>query len=213
MKWSEEVWSEAEHIYRSILELPFVRELSEGTLSRERFIYYIGQDSLYIENYSRVLAHIASRLTRRDHVEEFLKFASDGIMVERLLHESFLDGTVPYIDPAPTTLLYTSFESSMALRPVEVEAASILPCFGVYQKVGEDILARSREDNPYSRWIATYADESFAAATRRATEICDELAEDATPAVRQQMTRAFITSTKMEWMFWDSAYNLEKWKI
>jgi len=49
--------------------------------------------------------------------------------------------------------------------------------------------------------------------TTRAIEILDELAEAASPAVRAQMTEAFVNATRMEWMFWDSAYKMEKWPI
>ena len=111
MKWSEEAWSKVEYIYRSILDLPFVKELSSGTLSKERFLFYICQDSIFIENYSKILAHIASRLPRKEHMEDFLRFASDGILVERLLHKSYLSEKAISIAPTPSTLLYTSYES------------------------------------------------------------------------------------------------------
>ncbi|MDE6276885.1 MAG: TenA family protein [Muribaculaceae bacterium] len=213
MKWSESAWAEARHIYHAILELPFVKELADGSLSEDRFLFYIRQDSLYIENYTRVLAHIASRLPRREHIEAFLNFASEGIVVEKALHQSYLgEGHAPATS-SPTTLLYTSFESSLALGPVEVEAAAILPCFWVYQRVGEVILRCCSRPNPYSGWIDTYADPSFGAATQRAIEICDQLAAEAAPYIRARMTDAFLTATKMEWMFWHSAYNLENWKI
>lgn len=213
MKWSDHAWREVADVYNAILEHPFVSELSAGTLSKERFLFYINQDSIYIENYSRVLAHIASRLPGRKQTEDFIRFASDGIAVEKLLHESYLAGSSVDSAPTPTTLLYNSFESSKALAPVEVEAACILPCFVVYLNVGRVISERSVAGNPYSHWIETYADETFAASTARAIEICDELAAKTTPEIREQMTRAFVMSARMEWMFWDSAYNLEKWKI
>lgn len=212
MKWSEEAWRQAMPVYRRILGLPFVGELADGSLSRERFLFYLSQDAIYIENYSRVLAHIASRLPRQQQCADFLRFAADGIAVEQALHASYLNGITPAV-ATPTCLLYSSYESSLATAPVEVEAAAILPCFQVYQAVGEDILARATPDNPYYRWISTYGDEAFAASTLRAIEICDELAEAATPGLRRAMSEAFLTSTRMEWMFWDSAYNLEKWKI
>ena len=213
MNWSDIAWREAEPIYRAILDLPFVRELAAGTLCKERFLFYIMQDSIYIENYSRVLAHIASRLPDRKQTEDFIRFASDGIMVEKLLHKSYLSDSPAVAQPTPTTLLYNSYESSKSSGSVEIEAAAILPCFWVYRKVGEEIMKHSAPGNPYSQWIETYADESFARSTLRAIEICDELAENTTPKIREQMTRTFVMSTRMEWMFWDSAYNLEKWKI
>ncbi|MDE6650664.1 MAG: thiaminase II, partial [Muribaculaceae bacterium] len=99
MKWSEEVLKEVEGIYEDILRLPFVKELTAGTLSKERFLFYIKQDSYYIENYSRVLSHIASRLPEKEWREEFLRFALDGILVENALHASFTEISSSKIDP------------------------------------------------------------------------------------------------------------------
>lgn len=213
-KWSEEVWELAAPIYEKILRLPFVEELAAGTLSRERFIFYIKQDSIYVENYARVLAHVASRLPKMSQTEDFLKYALDGVAMERMLHEGYLgaEGRGDTV-ASPTCLLYNSYESAMGLEPVEVEAAVILPCFWVYQRVGSDIMARSSDDNPYSAWIKAYADPYMEQSTRRAIEILDELADEASPVVRAHMTEAFLNATRMEWMFWDSAYNLEQWKI
>lgn len=214
MKWSEHTWKLAEPIYDKILRHPFIRELAYGTLSRERFMFYLRQDALYINNYCRVVAHIASRLKTQNDIEDFLRFASEGIMVERALHQSFLSGvTMADVNPAPACMLYTSFETAQGLGPVEVEAAAVLPCFWIYRKTGEHILSCCSPDNPYIKWIATYSDRSFAEATDRAIAICDRLAEAATPETRAQMTHAFISATRMEWMFWNSAYNLEQWKI
>ena len=212
-KWSDKAWMLAEPIYKAILAHPFVSELAEGTLSRERFLFYIRQDSIYLANYCKVLAHIASRLDDMGQAEEFLHFAADGVAVEKALHQSFIHEEVPAVDATPTCELYCSYEKACGLEPVEVEAAAILPCFWVYQRVGADIISRSRPGNPYASWIATYADPAFEAATRRAIEICDALADGASEVVKEKMTRAFIMCTRMEWMFWDSAYNLEKWKI
>lgn len=212
-KWSDEAWEAALPIIEKIFDLQFVKELADGSLPKEKFIFYIEQDSIYIENYSRVLAHIASRLPNQIQSADFLKFASDGFEVEKALHESFLGSSSESKNPTPTTLLYNSYESAKCLGPVEVEAASILPCFWVYQKVGEEIMRKCSCDNPYINWIETYGDESFAKSNLRAIEICNELANDATDEIRDKMTEAFVMATKMEWMFWDSAYNMEKWKI
>lgn len=212
-KWSIEAWSKAEPIYNAILDLPFIKELTEGTLSRERFLFYLRQDSIYLRNYTKVLAHVASRLPELAQTEDFLRFASDGVAVERALHQSFLKEMVPDEAATPTCTLYCNYEKACGLDPVEVEAASILPCFWVYLRVGQEIIKRSTPDNPYARWISTYADPAFEASNNRAIEICDSLAENTTSNIRESMTTAFVNSTRMEWMFWHSAYNLEKWEI
>ncbi len=213
MKWSEEVWKKVEGIYEEILQLPFVKELTAGTLSRERFFFYIKQDAYYIENYSKVLSLIGSRLPKKEWREDFLKFALDGIIIENALHSSFTDICSSKLQPTPTCLLYCSFESATCLEAVEIAAAAILPCFWIYMLVGNDIHKRRKIDNPYAKWIETYADEAFAISTAKAIEICDQLAANATEEIRDKMTDAFVMASKMEWMFWESAYNMEKWKI
>ncbi len=213
MKWSEEAWKEVEGMYEDILQLPFVKELTAGTLSRERFLFYIKQDAVYIENYSKVLAHIASRLPKKEWREDFLRFALDGILVENALHSSFTEISSSKLQPSPTCLLYCNYEAAKGYEPVEIEAAAILPCFWIYMLVGNEIHKHSKADNPYAKWIETYADESFARSTAKAIDICDQLADQTTQEIRDKMTEAFLMATKMEWMFWDSAYNLERWKI
>lgn len=210
-KWSEAAWRSIEPVYEAILRHPFIAELAAGTLPQEKFLFYLGQDSLYLERYCRVLAHLASRLTDRDAIADVLGFASTGIAVETALHESYLNGRER---PAmsPTCLMYTAVEEAQAFSPVAVEAAALLPCFWVYQRVGRAILEQcdNLDNNPYAEWIRTYADETFEASTLRYIEICDSLAD---AAVSDQMLDVFKTCTRLEWKFWDSAYKMEKWEI
>lgn len=214
-RWSDSAWEAARPVYEKILEHPFVRTLADGTLSAERFRFYLRQDALYLDGYARRLAHIAARLEHKEHTESFLRFAADGIAVERALHEQFLGGEHPAPEEiSPACLLYTSVLESQATAPVEIEAAAVLPCFVVYQRVGEAIHARQQgTENPYRRWIETYADPAFAASTAEATAICDALADAAGDATRRRMTDIFVRCTRMEWLFWESAWQLETWKI
>lgn len=214
-RWSDSAWEAARPVYEKILEHPFVRALADGTLSAERFRFYLRQDALYLDGYARRLAHIAARLGRKEHTEAFLRFAADGIAVERALHEQFLGGEHPASEEiSPACLLYTSVQESQATAPVEVEAAAVLPCFVVYQRVGKAIHAQQQgTENPYRQWIETYADPAFAASTAEATAICDALADAAGDATRRRMTDIFVRCTRMEWLFWESAWQLETWKI
>lgn len=214
-RWSDSAWEAARPVYEKILEHPFVRALADGTLSAERFRFYLRQDALYLDGYARRLAHIAARLGRKEHTEAFLRFAADGIAVERALHEQFLGGEHPAPEEiSPACLLYTSVLESQATAPVEGEAAAVLPCFVVYQRVGEAIHAQQQgTENPYRQWIETYADPAFAASTAEATAICDALADAAGDATRRRMTDIFVRCTRMEWLFWESAWQLETWKI
>lgn len=211
-KWSETAWQTSQNIYEAILKLPFLQELAEGTLPLEKFDFYIGQDALYLNDYSKRLAHIASRVHDPELSETFLKFAADGVAVEKTLHACFIS-EVPR-KKSPTCLFYTSFLASTSNDDVAVECAAVLPCFWIYREVGREIIKRAKmEGNPYSEWIATYADEGFSRSTDLCISICDKLAANVPEEVRSRMTEAFLNAARLEWRFWDSAYNLETWEL
>ncbi len=214
--WSSQAWKAAERIYASILRHPFVEELAAGRLDRERFEFYIRQDALYLRHYARRLLNVAIHLQNKDDMADFILFASQGIRMEEQLHAGFMaDNPIPEENEmTPGCLLYTSVLDARATDPVEIIAASVLPCFWVYQRVGTYIhTLYDPATNPYRAWIELYADDEFARWTQRVCEICDRLAERTTEEMRRRMTETFVLCTKMEWMFWDSAWNLEKWKI
>ena len=217
MQWSEQAWKEAVPVYGRILDLDFVRELIDGTLSLEKFLFYIRQDALYLVGFGKALAGIAAKLDNVEHSQAFLAFAGECMAVERALHASYLgnEQAPARIDPSPTCLLYTSYILKQVYdAPLEVAMAAVLPCFWVYQKVGDHILAtQCKKGNPYQAWIDTYGGDDFAVAVQRAIAICDEVAASCTEARRQAMTEAFVVCTKMEWMFWDSAWKLETWPV
>ncbi len=214
-RWSDTAWKAAAPYYEKITQHPFIRGIIDGSLPYEKFIFYLQQDELYIRAYSRVLAHIASRADTNDLTEAFLSFARDGVDVEKYMHQGYLKDIPEATVMTPTCLLYTSTLASMASRSIAVEAAAILPCFRVYRAVGQHILQHAGDitDNPYRQWIQTYGDPAFTTGNQRAIDACDDLAQQATEAVRDEMTRMFVLCTKLEWMFWDSAYRQETWPI
>ena len=94
----------------------------------------------------------------------------------------------------------------------EEAVAGLLPCFWIYREVGNAIHAAAAADNPYRRWIDTYAGDDFSASVDRAIAITDDVAADASEASRTRMRDAYVTSTRLEWMFWESAYRMERWR-
>lgn len=215
MKFSEYTIKEAQPLYNSIKEHPFVKELASGTLPEEKFLFYINQDALYLETYRKVLTGIGAKIESEDHAKAFLAFASDTIAVENALHEIYLQKSSARISYSPSCLLYTSFLArQLSLEPLEIAIAAVLPCFHIYKDVGDYILANYKENNnPYSSWINTYGGEEYASAVAKALEIYDAMAENTTDKVRKLMLENYLVCSRMEWLFWDSAYKLEKWLI
>lgn len=211
-QWSSEAWSLALPVYEAILRHPFIQELAAGTLPEATFRRYIEQDRLYLNDYCRVLAHIATRLPNAADTDLFLRFARDGVAVEQALHSIYAPtGTET---KSSACLFYTSLLRAQSYEPVAVEAAAVLPCFWIYREVGRHILSIAHlEGNPYADWIRTYADEAFSHSTDLAIDACNRLAANSTPEVRASMSRLFLEASRLEWLFWHSAYDNTPWPV
>lgn len=212
--WSQSAWRTIVPVFKDIISHPFLTGLIDGSLERDKFLFYIRQDAIYLDDFAKAMAGVALKTSRREHTETFLRLAGDTIGAELELHRAFLGQLDFKVQPSPSCLLYISYiHRQLALAPLEVAAAAILPCMWVYKEVGDFILsAQRRPDNPYQSWIDTYSGEDFAQATAQAIKVTDELAAGTTDSVRHQMTESFQLCTKMEWLFWDSAWKLETWR-
>jgi thiaminase (transcriptional activator TenA) len=91
MSFSKSAWKEIEPIYKSIIDHPFNQELSKGTLAKEKFQFYMKQDSLYLVDFARALAIAASRSTNPDDLVLLLDFSKGAIISEHGLHEFYFD--------------------------------------------------------------------------------------------------------------------------
>jgi thiaminase/transcriptional activator TenA len=220
MTFSQSVWAEAAALRQAIKDHPFNRELAAGTLHREKFQFYIVQDSIYLEAYSRALSLASAKAPDTDAMLEFAGAATVAIQVERALHAGFFkqfgvtEQSRAATEPSPTCMNYTNFLLTTATVGNYAElVAAILPCFWVYWEVGQHIASVTKRPNTYDAWIDTYADKSFGEATQRVIAITDRIAANAGAVTIQRMRRAFFRCTQFEWMFWDSAYKQERWPI
>lgn len=94
-----------------------------------------------------------------------------------------------------------------------VGLAALLPCFWIYAEIGRDILARAAKPNPYQAWIDTYAGEDFHAAVAAMIAATDEAAAAAAPITVERMHAAFTSATRLEFLFWRSAYEEAGWPL
>lgn len=214
-KWSQQVCETVLPVLDKINAHPFIVELMNGTLDTQKFSFYIQQDTLYLGVYGKILSGIAERLDNPEYKKAFVFFAEDSMYVEKSMQEVYKEAfEMKEADKkSPSCTLYTSFlESCFYTKPVEVSLSSVLPCFWIYLKVGEYLVANQKKgQNPYQDWIDTYSGDEFAKSVDNVLAIADDLASKCDEKVVNQMTEAFILASNMEYMFWDSAYKQEKW--
>lgn len=215
--FTERAWKEAQPIMARICAHPFLQEMAAGTLSRNSFKTYLEQDCIYVANYGDEFMRLAHMLPKSRMQELFLQFAQEGIAAEDALHQMLmtefggtdaqpLQGTLDYINH--TRQYFNPEDLPMAM-------AAMLPCMWVYNEVGKYILSieKDAEHNPYHEWISCYASDLMEEGVKNALELINTLASNELPERQNQMLKAFLIATEMEYIFWNQAYSPQKMNI
>ncbi|TKV28170.1 bifunctional hydroxymethylpyrimidine kinase/phosphomethylpyrimidine kinase [Arthrobacter sp. NamB2] len=214
-RFTDLAWRRSTATRRHILDLPFVRALTDGSLSTADFAHYLQQDALYLREYCGVLARTAAMAPTDDEQLFWLSAATSCLRTEAELHRTWLDAAGLRFgegEAGPATRAYCDHLTATAVRGSYAElVAAVLPCFWLYAAVGDWIQEQVRSPlegsdtrHPYADWIATYADADFAAATERAKQISDEAHRRGSAAEREAMLAAFLRSAAYERDFFDA---------
>ncbi|HYO85027.1 MAG TPA: TenA family protein [Dermatophilaceae bacterium] len=213
--FSQQLWDRVAPIRRAIDQLPFVDELRRGVLEENRFRYYMTQDAIYLDGFARALSSAAAQSMIGDDLVFWAEAARAAVLVERSLHAAY-GADLTSGQASPTGTAYASHLAWLAARgEYPTLAAGLLPCFWIYEDVGNRIKENVPDitAHPYREWVMAYGDPVFAKATLRARGVIDRLAREASPGTRRRMQEAFVTSCRYEWMFWDAAYGMETWPV
>jgi thiaminase (transcriptional activator TenA) len=215
--FSDELWESAADVYAAIRAHPFLRGLTDGTLPHEAFGHFVAQDSLYLRGYARALAVLAARAPTADDTTLFAQHAAGAIAAEQDMHAALsgalsLDRDAEVV--APTTLAYTSYLLATCHGGSFAEGlGAVLPCYWIYARVGEALLAESSPDPLYARWIAMYGGDEFQAVVDAVLRVTDRIGPELTPPERARVVGHYRTTSRYEWMFWDAAWRRERWPV
>ncbi len=222
MPFSDHLHTLAKPIWDAQLKHPFVLALGKGTLPERKFKYYILQDARFLGDLSRVFAAGAQKAPDSDSVLRFAKLAEETITVERSLHESYgkrwkmTPRQMTSVPMAPTNYAYTRHLLAVAQSGSAAEITVVaLPCAWIYCVVGQHFLKNGPppKHHPYRDWLMLYASPEFAEVQRWMRKKVDEWAKHAGRDERRRMEDSFVISSRYEWMFWEMAWNEEKWPV
>ncbi|MGB2945185.1 MAG: thiaminase II, partial [Nitrospira sp.] len=187
-----------------------------------KFRYYILQDARFLADLARVFAAGSLRAPDSESALRFAKLAEETITVERSLHENY--GKRWKLSPhdmlnepmAPTNYAYTRHMLAVAQGGTATEIAVVaLPCAWIYCVVGKHFLKNGPPPakHPYRDWLMLYASPEFEAVQEWMRARVDTWARTAGHEEKKRMEQAFLISSKYEWMFWEMAWNEEKWPV
>ena len=220
MGFSQELRQAAAEIWDAWHEHPFIKGIGSGNLEREKFVYWIKQDYLYLIDYSRAFAHTAARARKLEHMQQFARLMDGVLNTEMNLHRDYCaefgikQEELENLEKSPTCQAYTDFlVRTAATESLGVTMGALLPCFWGFYEIGHRLneVGDTSENNPYRHWIEMYASDDFEDLAQWSKELTDELGEEVTQSEREAIQATFITSSRYETKFWDMAEELETW--
>src|SRR5215213_9220570 len=172
MKLSERLHTAAAPIWRKTLTHPFITGLGDGSLPLDNFRFYMGQDYVFLIEYSRLLALATAKAVDLDTMGRFANLLDATLNREMALHREFAAqygiSTTALAETivAPTTYAYTCHLVRVAaLADLPEIVAALLPCQWGYCEIGQMLASRGKPANVpfYGQWIDMYASPEFAA--------------------------------------------------
>lgn len=208
--WTGAAWPSALPVFGRIINLQFIKELSDGTLPVEKFRSYIAQDELYLGNYGRQMFEFAAMVEDSGQRSMFEDFAKAGLEGERQMHDLLIDrfNITEAPCPSPVTKAYNEHtQQGIDSGNKAIALAALLPCMWVYNEVGLHIRKTAQLDgNPYREWIEEYGNEEFTAGVQSVLKLADSYALESSGQVREEMTRYYVEGTELERRFWEWSY-------
>jgi thiaminase/transcriptional activator TenA len=203
MSISHALWEANADLARACLDHPFVRGIADGSLPRERFAAYVGQDAFFLDAFARAYAIAAAKAPDREGFRAFHELAG-GVLDELRLHEGYAASwgvDLHTVTPTAATRRYTDFLMATAWGgDVGQTAAAMTPCMRLYAYLGAELARGGVADHDYADWIRTYSSEEFERLARQLEALVDRYAGQA-PAI----PATYRYALECELGFFDSA--------
>ena len=216
MSFSRGLKEKASNVWEAGYNHPFLQELGQGTLDKEKFKFYLLQDYLYLLQYAKVFAIAVVKSDTEELMARFSKSQYFILANEMNVHREYMasfGATEEEIRSVKPSLYNSAYTANMIATGqtgglAEVLAA-VFPCawtYADYAKRLKEKYADKLENNFYRTWIENYASGEFSDSFEWFYDTLDNLVLNMTDAQRKKIEDIFISSVEFEYLFWDMAY-------
>ncbi len=219
MSTSKRLIEATKDIWDSYYTHPFIKEIANGTLDKEKFSYYMIQDYLYLFQYSKVFA--LGVLKARDeatmaYFSGVLNYVLNGEMEIHRGYMKRLGITKEQIENATAELdniSYTSYMLEVGSSGSALDVfVAVFACAVSYAYIGKYILENGGDINHefYGDWIKAYSSEDYQKTNLSLIEMVDKACEGISEKEYKRLEEIMINCSKYEYLFWDFSYNSGK---
>jgi len=219
MEFSRHLEKRTQNLWQAIYEHPFVTGIGDGSLSRDRFEFYLKQDYVYLIDFSRVFALASAKARQLEDMGTFAKLLDMTLNTEMDLHRRTCQEfgisreQLEQTRPAQITLSYTSFLVKTCYEePLAGIIAVLLPCAKGYADIALRLKAAGVPDKPHYRdWIETYASDDFVDWASWLAEKLDQFGAQASEADKAKWHDLYLHSARFELLFFEMGWQGEEW--
>lgn len=212
MSLAIDLWEANQSLARSCLENAFVQGIADGSLPKETFGYYVGQDAFFLDAFARAYSVCAAKAPTPEAFGLFHGLAG-GVLEELRLHENYAgqwDVDLARVVPGLTTRRYVDFLTATAWsQPLAVTAAAMAPCMRLYAYLGKTLAQSGIPDHAYSDWIKTYSEPFFEALAQQLETLLDTYAKTLDASGNDAVRAAYRYAMQCELDFFQAAWEVE----
>jgi thiaminase/transcriptional activator TenA len=219
LSFVDELRNDTDSLWQAIHEHAFVRGIGDGTLSRDRFEFYLKQDYPYLIDFSRVLGVATAKSETLDEMRRFSSLLEATLTKEMELHRRTCAGLgiepadLERTDPGLITTAYSSFILRTCYEGCLSEIlAALLPCEAGYVEIARKLREGGVPEPPHYRdWVETYTSPEMTDLADWLVLRMNALAESMTSAARRRHARLYRTSVRFELLFFQMAWEKTLW--
>jgi thiaminase (transcriptional activator TenA) len=206
-------------LWQAVHRHPFVKGIGGGTLSDDRFVFYLRQDYVYLIEFCRVLAAATARTEDLEAMRFFSRLLQATLHTEMELHRRTcaafgIDaGDLERTEPALVTTAYASTLLRTAYEGTASDViAALLPCYAGYVEIAERLGEAGLPAERHCRdWVESYSSPEMRDSVEWLVRRLNGCAHHASPADRNRWLRLYRISARFELLFFEMAWEKSSW--
>lgn len=202
-------------IWNDCMNTPFVKELWNGTLSKDRFKKYIIEDSLYLREYARGFAYAMTKAKTMDEMKfyysvlSFVNESETSIRVKYLKQFNLKESKVETYKPQPYNQKYINHMIEDAdKKDIKEVIMSLLPCVLSYSYIFSNLNKKTPFNDEYKDLLQEYILDSYEEECIMWCNFADKLLSNTSKDEEEKLTLIFRKSSEYELGFWNGCYEV-----
>lgn len=207
-------------IWQRIKSHPFVNGIADGSLTKDKYEFFLKQDYLYLIEFAKLLALAVVKADNPADMSYFSNLLDVTLNTEMDLHrqtcKDFGISTDALLStqPAMITVSYTNYLLRTAYEgSFEDIMAVLLPCAAGYEDIASHLLSAGAapKDRFYQQWLEMYSSEEYRSLVAWLVEKMNKVAKTSSAKDKERWHRLYLTSARFEYLFFEMSWKCDLW--